>query len=65
MDNVQLSEREAEVMRLLALFKTPRQIAEQVGVTLRTVEHDIVRMRVRFNARDIGALRNVARVIAR
>jgi len=50
-------------MRLLALSKSPRQIAEQVGVTLRTVEHDIIRMRARFNARDIGALRAIARKI--
>jgi DNA-binding CsgD family transcriptional regulator len=61
MNDVVLTEREREVMRLLAFSKTPRQISEQIGVSLRTVEHDIIRLRARLNARDVAALRLIAR----
>jgi DNA-binding CsgD family transcriptional regulator len=61
MDDTALTEREAEIMRLLTFSKSPRQISEQIGVTLRTVEHDITRLRVKLNARDIATLRAIAR----
>lgn len=48
-------------MRLLAFSKTPRQISEQIGVTLRTVEHDITRLRVKLHVRDVATLRTIAR----
>ena len=61
MDDVPLTQREEEIMRLLAFSKTPRQISEQIGVTLRTVEHDITRLRVKLHVRDVATLRTIVR----
>ena len=52
--------REREVMYLLSLDFSLREIAARVGVIHRTVEHDVTRLRAKYNARDVAALRVIA-----
>ena len=46
-----LSEREVEVLRLIAAGRSNREIADQLVLSLRTVEHHIARIYPKIGAR--------------
>jgi DNA-binding CsgD family transcriptional regulator len=54
--NIRLTKRESEILFLLMRGKTPKQIAYCLGISVRTVEQYIVRIRTKFNCQSKAEL---------